>query len=321
MTTTSEAPPDTEPGLDSLAELVAGDPLFSQLAELVDVADLAGVDGLGGDGPLTVLAPTDAAFDAAFDDLGADAFGALTSDPDFLRTLLLHHVTDGRIVSDDLVTGPLAMLDGTDVVVDAEALTFTSGKSVARVDDPATQLDIEASNGVVHAIDRILVPPGLDLAPPARAPTTSAVYADGVLVLSGAIADDAQRTQLLAAAAAIDPANIVDELTVDIAAPPSAADIDRLAVVVEAMPTNLVSGTASLEGADLRLEGVVRGAGARTALEQLGTSSGVTVVLTDRPAADAASAQGLEDELNDFVTSNPILFESGSTELTPLRTP
>jgi outer membrane protein OmpA-like peptidoglycan-associated protein/uncharacterized surface protein with fasciclin (FAS1) repeats len=315
-TATSGAPPDTEPGLDSLAGLLAGDPLFSQLAGLIDVAGLAGADGLGSDGPLTVLAPTDAAFDAAFDDLGADAFGALTADPDFLRTLLLHHVTEGRITADDLVTGPLPMLDGTDVVVDAEALTFTSGNSVAGVADPATQLDIEASNGVVHAIDRILVPRGLELSPAVPAPETTAVFGDGILVLAGAVGAEEQRAQLLAAAGAIDPANIVDELIVDAAAVRSAVDIDRFAVVVEAMPTNLVSGTASLKGSDLALVGVARSADARTALEQLAASSGVVAELSDRPVADDAAAQGLEDELNQFVASNPIQFEPGSIELT-----
>ena len=91
----------------------------------------------------------------------------------FLRTLLEHHVAEGRITADELETGPLTMLDGTDIDVDAEAITFTSGTSVAGVADPATQLDIEASNGVVHAIDRILVPPGLDLAPPTPGPASS----------------------------------------------------------------------------------------------------------------------------------------------------
>ena len=314
-TITTAAPPDSEPGLDSLAGLVAGDPLFSQLAGLVEVAGLAGADGLAADGPLTVLAPTDAAFDAAFEDLGADAFGELISDPESLRTLLLHHVTEGRIAADDLVTGPLPMLDGTDVQVDAEELTFTSGESVAGVADAETQLDIEASNGIVHAIDRILVPVGLELSPSSSARELTAVFTDGVMLLSGPVGVEEQRAQLLAAAGVIDPANIVDELTVNAAAAPSAVDLDRFAVVVEAMSTSLVSGAASLEGGDITLEGVVRGPDARAALEQLATSSGIVIELSDRPVADDAAAQEMEDELNEFVARNPIRFEPGSTEL------
>ena len=65
--------------------------------------------------------PTDAAFDAVLDQLGADAFGALTSDPELLRTLLLHHVVEARITSDELTSGSLTMLDGTDVDVDADS--------------------------------------------------------------------------------------------------------------------------------------------------------------------------------------------------------
>jgi outer membrane protein OmpA-like peptidoglycan-associated protein/uncharacterized surface protein with fasciclin (FAS1) repeats len=313
---TIEAPAVTEPGLDSLAELVAGDPLFSELAGLVEVAELGGVDGLGGDGPLTVFAPTDAAFDAAFEELGADAFGALTSDPELLRTLLLHHVVEARIASDELTSGSLTMLDGTDVDVDADSLTFTSGSSVAGVADPDTQLDIEASNGVVHAIDRILVPPGLDLSPPSPGPAAMAVFEDGLLVLAGAVGDEEQRAQLLAAAGGIDQANVVDELTVDAATAPPPGDIDRFAIVVEAMPANLVAGTATVGDGDVGLVGIVRDAEARTALEQLGAGARVDLELSDRPIGDATTAQGLEDELNAFVAATPVTFEPGSIELT-----
>ncbi len=314
---TTEAPTVTEPGLDSLADLVAGDPLFSQLAGLIDVAELGGSDGLGGDGPLTVFAPTDAAFDAAFEELGADAFGAVTSDPELLRTLLLHHVTADRITSDALVTGALTMLDGTDIDVDADSLTFTSGNSVAGVADPETQLDIEASNGVVHAIDRILVPPGVDLSSRSPGPATTAVFENGILALAGAVGDEEQRAQLLAAAGGIDPANVVDELTVDAATAPPPGDVDRFAVVVEAIPANLVAGTASVGAGVVQLVGVVRDAAARTALEQLGTGTGVDLELSEPPVGDAMTAQGLEDELNAFVAANPVTFEPGSIELTP----
>ena len=316
-TTTTEVPPDTEPEIDSIDQVVSGDPLFSQLAGLIDVAELGGDDGLGGDGPLTLFAPTDAAFDAAFDEMGADAFGELTSDPVRLRILLLHHAAEGRLAADDLQTGPLEMLDGTPIEVDAAALTFTSGDSVAGVEDPDTQLDIEASNGVVHAIDRLLVPPGFTVGPVVEEPTTSAMWTDGLMTLRGVVADDAQHAQLVAAAeTGIDPANVIDELVVDANGAPTATDVDRLAVVVESMPTNLVSGDATLRTGSLNLTGVARSADTRAALEQLGATADVTVELTDRPAADVESAQQLEDDLNSFVGLNPILFEPNSTELT-----
>ncbi|MEP4651875.1 MAG: fasciclin domain-containing protein, partial [Ilumatobacter sp.] len=163
---TTDAPPATEPETDGIVDIVDDDPLFGELAGLLATAGLDGPDALGGDGPFTLLAPTDAAFDAAFDDVGADAFIAMMSDPDTLRTLLLHHATDGAIMASDFVAGDLDMLDGTPVAVDPDAdggITFTSNDVAAGVDDPATQLDIEASNGVVHAIDRLLVPEGFVL--------------------------------------------------------------------------------------------------------------------------------------------------------------
>ena len=87
-------------------------------------------------------------------------------------------------------------------------------------------------------------------------------------------------------------------------------------LAVEAMPTNLVAGTATIVAGEVGLEGVVRDAAARTALGQLGAATGVTVELSDRPVEDADAAQGLEDELNAFVAANPVPFEPGSTELT-----
>ena len=109
-TTTSQPPAATDPVPDPLADRIAGDPLFSQFADLVDATDLAGAEALAGNDPLTVFAPTDAAFDLAFEELGADAFGALTSDPEAIRTLLLHHMTEGSMLSTELTSGPLTML-------------------------------------------------------------------------------------------------------------------------------------------------------------------------------------------------------------------
>jgi OOP family OmpA-OmpF porin len=187
---------------------------------------------------------------------------------------------------------------------------------VAGVEDPATQLDIVASNGVIHAIDRVLLPPGFE--PPAPvAPNVTATYRDGRLVVAGVV-DETQQAQLLAAADdGIDPANVIDELVIDAPGAPAAVDVDRLAVVVEAMPSNLVSGTATLDGASLRLDGVVRNDDARLALDELAVNTDVTVALVARPVADEAAADALEDELNSFVSENPILFEPSSVVLSP----
>jgi OOP family OmpA-OmpF porin len=319
-TPTTETVPASEPDLDGIVGIVNGDPLFSQLAGVLATAGLDGADALGGDGPFTLLAPTDAAFDAAFNALGADAFNVLASDPEALRTVLLHHATEGAISSSDFVVGDLEMLDGTSVAVDpgaAGGITFTSSGRASGVEDPATQLDIEASNGVVHAIDRLLIPDGLVLGDPApEATTTTVSFAAGQITLSGVVQTEAQRTALVAAAQSdVDPANLIDELAVDADAEQDQADLDRFTAIVAAMPSNLVDGEASLAGAELTLTGTYLDDAAQAELADVGTAQDATLDLSARQAADADSAAALQTELNEFVRDNPILFEPNSATL------
>ena len=320
-TTTTEAPPDTDPGDDGIVEIVEGDPLFSQLAGVLVTAGLDGDDAFGGDGPITLLAPTDAAFDAAFDDFGADAFDSLMSDPVALRTVLLHHATDGVIRSSDFVAGELEMLDGTTITVDPDApdgITFTSNATVSGVEDPATQLDIETSNGTLHAIDRLLIPEGLDFGDPGARPTAVASFAGGQLVLSGVVANEEQRAVIVTAAQTqVDPGNVIDELAVDADVELDPADVARFSALVAAMPPTLVGGEAMLDGAELTLTGTYRDDQAFAVMSQVGTDQAATLELTPRLTADADSAAALQSELNEFVRANPIQFEPNSAAIVP----
>ncbi|MEL6893395.1 MAG: fasciclin domain-containing protein [Actinomycetota bacterium] len=317
--TTTTAPTTTvpEPELDSIATLVGDDPQFSQLAGLLASTGLDRT--LGGDGPFTVFAPTDAAFDAAFEALGSDAFVALTSNDALVERVLLGHVTSGRVASSDLASGDLEMLDGSTVVVDVDedSPTLTSGGVVARPDPD--QLDIEGSNGLVHAIDQVLLPSDLDLGLAEPDPQVVAELVDGRFILIGTVASEAQREALLAALEGrVDPSNIDDQLVVD-AEDPSAvadADVDRFARVLDSMPANLVSGMATLTGSDLAVSGVTLGDDELAALQALGDELDADAELTVRADADEASAQALEDELNEFVRLNPITFEPNSADLT-----
>lgn len=314
--TLAQGPAATEPGPEAILDIVDGDQLFGQLAAWLRTAQLTGLDGLGGDGPYTLFAPTPAAFDAIFDDIGADGFEDLGSDADLLRTILLHHVAEGEITSSDLESGALTMLDGTEIVVDVDALTFTSGSSVAGVEDPSTQLDIEASNGVIHAIDRLLIPAGLELADPNDG-TTRADFTDGRLVLSGDLQSETQRQQLVnAAQQVVEAGNVEDQLVVNSSVVVDDAEIGRLAGLVAGMPPNLVSGTVVLVGDQLSLTGVYRDDGTNATLTALAGALGAGTDLTARNAADDTTAQALQDELNEFVRRNPILFEPNSTTLT-----
>ena len=124
---------------------------FTQLVAAVVRADLAGT--LSSEGPFTVFAPTDAAFDALFDALNTDVNSI---DIDLLTDVLLYHVVPARVFSTDLTNGPVGTLNGN-VTIDVNNLQI-----VDTTDDPANLipglLDIQGSNGVIHGIDKVLIP-------------------------------------------------------------------------------------------------------------------------------------------------------------------
>ncbi|WP_040493908.1 fasciclin domain-containing protein [Ilumatobacter nonamiensis] len=325
-TTGSTVTTADDPDLETIIQVLDEDPLFDQLSVLVDDVGLDSEDLLGGSGPITLLAPTDDAFDEAFDTLGADAFGAMTTDPDVVRSLLRLHIAEGAITSDTFDDGPIEMLDGSTVVIDAEVPTFSSAGATAGVADPDTQLDIRASNGVVHAIDDILLPADFSLPtdnsapenpaePTPEAAGTEVEYVDGRVTLSGVVSSDEQRTQLRGAAETnVHPDNVADELTVIDDGP---TDVDSMAVAVEAMVADLVSGDVGLVDGELSMVGMLIDEDARPAIDELASAEGFTVELSTRPIADEQSATALQSEMNEFVRANPIEFEPESIDPTP----
>ena len=107
------------------------------------------VDALSGNRQLTVFAPTDQAFEDLADELGVDV-GDLLDLPN-LADILLYHVTNGRRRSSSVVRAPrIQMLNGETVSVDGAVLNDGQAEIVAT--------DIEASNGVIHIIDGVLLP-------------------------------------------------------------------------------------------------------------------------------------------------------------------
>jgi uncharacterized surface protein with fasciclin (FAS1) repeats len=128
----------------------AGD--FTTLVAAVDAAGL--VETLQGDGPFTVFAPTDEAFAAALEDLGLTA-EELLADTELLTSVLTYHVVEGEFFAEDVVT-----LDGEEVpTVNGESVTITvDGDTVMVNDANVIQADVDASNGVIHVIDAVLVP-------------------------------------------------------------------------------------------------------------------------------------------------------------------
>ena len=135
---------DDPPPLQDIVDVaVAGG--YNTLAAALVAADLD--DDLRGTGPFTVFAPTDEAF--ADLNITADNVANVAN----LEEILLYHVVSGAVRSTDLTTGTVATLnDDADLAVDATNLTV-NGISII------TPFDVEASNGIIHTIDGVLLPP------------------------------------------------------------------------------------------------------------------------------------------------------------------
>ena len=142
------------PGVLTVVQMAQSNPTFSVLVEAVVAAGLA--DDLSGTGPFTVFAPTDTAFVAALGELGTTK-EALLADP-ALPAILTYHVVSGDVRAADVVALPkpaaVATLQGSTFSVDAN-LDITDGRArVAKL----LATDVIASNGVIHAIDKVLLP-------------------------------------------------------------------------------------------------------------------------------------------------------------------
>jgi transforming growth factor-beta-induced protein len=133
-------------------------PEFTTLLAAVQAADPAVLKTLSADGPYTVFAPTDAAFAAALQTLNLTAEQLLASKD--LTGILLYHVVPGHISSQTLVaaTGTTGVKI---VTLNGGLLTFTIKDGQVVINDSSTVVatDIEASNGVIHVIDGVLLPP------------------------------------------------------------------------------------------------------------------------------------------------------------------
>ncbi|GAB4459446.1 MAG: hypothetical protein OHK0037_04880 [Elainellaceae cyanobacterium] len=161
--TGAEAPVDT-PAADvttqptaasagTLTQLVSEGDSFNTLETALKAAGLD--SALSEAGPFTVFAPTDEAFEA----LPAETLEALLRPENqrVLQQILAYHVVSGSVTSDAIQPGDVATVEGNSVAIAQEGETVTV--SGARV----VQADIVASNGVIHAIDQVLIPPGLNL--------------------------------------------------------------------------------------------------------------------------------------------------------------
>jgi transforming growth factor-beta-induced protein len=127
----------------------AGAGTFNTLIAAAQAAGL--VDALTGPGPLTVFAPTD----AAFAKLGSRTIDILLKNPDLLRKILLYHVVSGDVRAADVVNlSSATSLQGSSI-----SIAVVGGKVVLNGNATVTATDIPASNGVIHVIDTVILPP------------------------------------------------------------------------------------------------------------------------------------------------------------------
>jgi uncharacterized surface protein with fasciclin (FAS1) repeats len=156
---TTEAPTPEAPGIaagsGTIVDVAAASDTFETLVAALTEAELSEV--LAGEGPFTVFAPTDEAFDALPE--GTVEALLLPENRETLVKVLSYHVVPGSITSDDLSSGEVATVEGSPVTVMVE-------EGAVMVNEAnVIQADIPASNGVIHAIDRVIIPPDLQQQP------------------------------------------------------------------------------------------------------------------------------------------------------------
>lgn len=139
--------------VETAQTLAAGNPgEFKILVEAVVAADLATT--LGGAGPFTVFAPTDAAFAALLTELGVTK-DQLLADKALLTKVLTYHVVSGRVLKADVPVGaPITTVETGTFMVDATLSIIDARDREAKI----TATDTFTSNGVIHVIDKVLLP-------------------------------------------------------------------------------------------------------------------------------------------------------------------
>ncbi len=121
---------------------------FETLVAAVQAAELA--DTLKGEGPFTVFAPTDEAFAALPEGTVADLLKPENKDQ--LVAVLTYHVVPGKVMSGDLSDDmTAATVQGGDITIDLDSGVMVNDANVV-------QADIETSNGVIHVIDKVILP-------------------------------------------------------------------------------------------------------------------------------------------------------------------
>lgn len=150
-TTVAEMTESTEVG--NIVAVASANPDFSTLVAAVTAAGL--VETLSGEGPFTVFAPTNAAFEAL--PAGLVDKLLLPENKDVLTQILTYHVVAAKVMAADVAAGMVKTVQGEEITLVTEGGVKVNTAAV-------TATDVPASNGVIHVIDAVLVPPSIDVA-------------------------------------------------------------------------------------------------------------------------------------------------------------
>jgi uncharacterized surface protein with fasciclin (FAS1) repeats len=137
----------TTPAPTNVAQTISANPQLTTAARLIQEAGLNGT--LQGPGPYTVFVPNDEAFKA----VPPAMVESLGKDKARLKAVLGYHVVPGALTSADVKNGPIKTTQG------AELSLYRSGTFVTADEAVVTTPDLRATNGVVHIVDKVLMPP------------------------------------------------------------------------------------------------------------------------------------------------------------------
>lgn len=294
------------PAGSSIADIATRTPGFTMLVAAADRAGLVGV--LDSPGSYTVFAPTDEAFEAS--GITMDAIAAMPSAD--LARILTYHAIGAEVPSSAAVPGPADTLAGFSVIIGTDDGVTINGGNAVRGGANVVTADIEADNGVIHVIDRVLLPPTVaDLAR----------YA-GLGALSGAV-EAANLGEALAGEGPFTVFAPTDAAFAELSAVPSGDALAQVllyhvvgaSVASDAVPARAPSLATNAYGDALTLlfdtsSGVSINGGSRVVAANVRGTNGIVHVV-DRvilpmDAVDAASAAGFDALVSAVAAAAPL---------------
>lgn len=149
-----EATPVVPVASKTIVDVAVADPQFSILVSALQKADL--VNTLKTSGPFTVFAPNNAAFSILFSQLGVTGIDELSAEA--LRPILLNHVVTGKIMSSEITSGYVATANNSGPASASVKVLVQKSSGVTVDGSSVTMADVAASNGVIHVVDRVILP-------------------------------------------------------------------------------------------------------------------------------------------------------------------